>query len=83
MAASLTGSLCWCLLLSLPSPAPSATERVPRESAKLLSLVRKRGLAVATADRSRRMPDNGIEHLFRDAAAETYCLKCVPPGVVG
>jgi hypothetical protein len=72
-----------CLPFSLPSPAPSATELVPRESAKLLSLVRKRGLVVATADRSRRMPDNGIEHLFRDAAAETDSLKCVSPRVVG
>ena len=60
----------------------SAGLSVPRKFAKLLSLVRKRGLAVATADRSGRMSDDGIEHLFGNTAAEARSLECMPPGVV-
>src|SRR5262249_28457066 len=44
------------------SRAPSVSELVPRESAKRLSLVCKRGLTVATSDRSRRVSDDSIEH---------------------
>jgi hypothetical protein len=47
-----------------------------------MSLVCKRGLAVATADRRRRMSDDGVEHLFGHATAEANSFECMPPGVV-
>ena len=43
---------------------PSASELVAWKLAKLSSLVLKRGLAVTTSDRSGRMSDDGIKHLF-------------------
>src|ERR1700730_13551633 len=49
--------------------APANEPHAGRVAARR-ALVRKRWLAVATSDRSSRVSDNGIEHLFGNAAAE-------------
>ena len=50
--------------------------------AKFLGLVRERGPAITASDRSGRVSNDGIKHLFGNAAAKARSLGCMSPRVV-